>query len=61
MIHLLGNSRLGNRRLSKQCLVTNEGGGSLLFELAQGVGEIGSYKLTQKSGVYSVRAINKHH
>jgi hypothetical protein len=30
-------------------------------EVAQGLGELEVYKLTQKSGVYSVRAINKHH
>ena len=42
------------------CLVAVELGGSCEIEVAQGVDELEVYKLTQKSGVYSVRAINKH-
>jgi hypothetical protein len=42
-------------------LVAVEVDESRWLEITQGVGELEVYKLTQKSGVYSVRAINKHH
>jgi hypothetical protein len=60
LVHLLISDPLFSC-LGKSRLVTGELGGSCQIEIAQGVVELEVFKLTQKSGVYSVRAINKHH